>query len=555
MKWRVLPSDSVVLSRLIGELGITEATALILANRGITDPEVAVGYISDPLRLLHDPFLFAQMERAVERIVRAVKSRERILIFGDYDADGITGSALLYLFLKELGAEVDVFIPHRTEHGYGLTQRSLTAIEELDFSLLITVDCGITAVCETATLVRNGVDVIITDHHTPGALIPSALAVINPRLDRGYPFEGLAGVGVALKLAEGIALYLEGEKLRREVIKKYISLAALGTVADIMEVVDENRFFVKYGLRKMRENLGLRALQERAGLSEERSLALQDISFIIAPRINAPGRMSHAIKAFRLLTTDDESEAEELAGELNRENSKRQREEEKVTEEALSLYQEDDAKVAIVCGDGWHPGVIGIAASRIAKVLKKPCVLVSFNGSSLGRGSGRSYADVDLYSLMSCASDVMEHFGGHKNAVGFSVEREKVGELVRRVKERSRLLQFSEETLDIDGVLSFEHFEASFLRELLQVSPFGEGFPEPVFLFKRVAVRNPKEVGRKTVIFQAIQDRVMVDAVMFDPVEEFTGSGVYDIAASVELSQWRGEKRLRLRCKDVRKLG
>ncbi|BAT71649.1 single-stranded-DNA-specific exonuclease [Thermosulfidibacter takaii ABI70S6] len=554
MKWKILNPDPQVVSRLIQEADITELTAKILANRGIKNTEQALGYISDPLRLLHDPYLFKNMEKATERIVRVIKNKEKILIFGDYDADGVTATAILYLFLKKMGASVEIFIPDRFTQGYGLTQRSLKKLEAQEFSVLVTVDCGITSIEETAWLTSQGIDVIITDHHTPGALLPTmAYAIINPQCDPEYPFKGLAGVGVALKLAEGVALALEGDNLRKEVLKEYIPLAAVGTVADVMQIVDENRFFVKYGLRKLTDNLGLRWLSRIAGIQEDKNFSLFDISFIIAPRINAPGRMSHAAKALKLLTTENEAEAEKIARELNKENSHRQKEEEKVLEEALSIYEDDGSNIAIVYQNGWHPGVIGIAASKMARRVKKPTVLISFNGSEMGRGSGRSYANVDLYNLMAAASNITKHFGGHRNAVGFSVEKDKVEQLIEKVKEKSLSVELEEESLEIDDTITFEHLEVSFLRELLHLSPFGEGFPEPQFIFKDVLIRKLREAGRKTLLFEAKQKNVVIDAISFEPIEEMKQEGIYDLVATVEISEWRGKKRLRLRCKDAKR--
>ncbi len=551
--WRILAPEETVVSKLVSELGVTPYTAIVLCNRGITDSEKAKGYIGEPLKLLYDPFLFSQMERAVERIRRAIKKGEKILIFGDYDADGLTGAAVIFLLLKECGAEVDVFIPHRMNHGYGLTSAALGEINPFDYRLVITVDCGITSVCEVGSLASSGVDVIITDHHTPGVFLPPAHAVVNPRMDVNYPFNGLAGVGVAMKLAEALALAEGGEEERRRVLKRFMPFVALGTIADVMELVDENRFFVKYGIKMIPHVIGLRALMEVAGIAD-RQLDVYDLSFILAPRINAPGRMSHALKAFELLTTCDVGRAEEVAKELNRENSKRQREEEKVVSEALSMFKEEDP-VAVMWKEGWHPGVIGIAASKISRKVKRPCVLVSFNGSEEGRGSGRSFGEVDLYKLLSPASRHMRAYGGHKKAVGFSVRKDKISAVYEEIIRAAEGLEVSEEAVKVDAVMKLEDLEVSFLRELIQLTPFGEGFEEPLFLFEGVRVRNLRPMSNGGYMFEVVQDKVAVDAVCFEPLEEITGVGRYDLVASVEISQWKGTKRLRLRCKDARRRG
>ncbi len=553
MEWELLKPEKRVVSRLVGELGIHEATARVLANRGVKDPDAAKGYIKDPLRLLHDPFRFSHMERAVERVIKALKNREKILVFGDYDADGITGAALLYLFLRELGCLVDVFIPHRINHGYGL---SFSALKELDlsqFSLVITVDCGIGSVAEIGTLVASGLDVIVTDHHTPGALIPPALAVINPKLDEGYPFGGLSGVGVAMKLVEGVALRLGGESARREVLKKFMPLVALGTVADVMELMDENRFFVKYGLKLASNLCGIKALMEVSGLGDKNP-RVWDVSFILAPRINASGRMETARYAFDLLVEEDFDRALELARYLNSLNAKRQREEERVVEEALSLFRDPGVPTVVLWGEGWHPGVIGIAASKLVSELERPVILISFNGSDVGRGSGRSYQDVDLYMLVSSASRYLENFGGHRKAVGLSVKRDKLDLFVEKIYEAASSIEVSPAKLYVDAELALEDLEPSFIRELLQLAPFGEGFEEPLFVFRNVKPRFVREIAKGGVIFQAVQGKVGVDAVSFEPID-VVSSVFCDIVASVEVSEWNGEKRLRLRCRDAKRRG
>ena len=550
MRWVLADPDAASVGRLICDLGICEATAKVLVNRGVTVPEVARGYLSEPMNLLNDPYLFSGMEKAVDRIKRAVVRGEPILIYGDYDADGITGSALLYLFLKEMGAEVEVFIPDRFRHGYGLTREALRDLGGNGFRLLVTVDCGITSVVEVASLVGSGIDVIITDHHTPGALIPDALAVINPKLDAGYPFKDLAGVGVAMKLVEALAQEFGGSQLRRAVLKRFLPLVALGTVADVVPLIGENRFFVKYGLRLMGEHTGIRALMEAAGI-KDRQLVPWDVSFILAPRINAPGRMSTALKSFRLLITEDEAEAESLAMELSRENSARQREEERVVNEALDRYRDLGVRLAFIWGEGWHPGVIGIAASKVARRLAMPAILVSFFDSDrVGRGSGRSYGGVDLYGVVSRASSCMISFGGHRQAVGFSVERERLEEVVALLVDAMSGVRVEEDLLKVDAVLELEDLEVGFLRELLQLAPFGEGFEEPLFMFRNLRVRFPKEMSNGGLMFEVVKGKLAVDVVSFDPISLSSGD-VIDMVASVELSEWRGKKRLRLRCKDA----
>ncbi len=550
MDWLFMRPDERKVSALVRELGISPFTAAVLVNRGVEDPEAALGYTHDPTKLLHDPGLFRDMDRAVERILRARSRGERVVIYGDYDADGVTGCAVLSMFFRELGVEHQVVIPHRLRHGYGLSLEALKDGASGDFSLVVTVDCGISSVAEVAALASGGVDVVITDHHTPGALTPPAVAVINPKHDEGYPFRGLAGVGVVMKLVEALAREVGGEDYRREVIKRFISVVALGTVADVVEILDENRFFVKYGLKLAREHPGIRALMRASGILE-RPLGVWEVAFILAPRINAPGRMDSAAPAFRLLTAASEEEAQGIAEELCRHNSRRQREEERVAAEALERFRDEGVPFALIWGENWHPGVIGIAASRVARELERPTVLVSFNGSDVGRGSGRSYGDADLYGIVSSASHLLISFGGHKKAVGLSVRRDRIEELKEALYRRAADLRLAKQALKIDAVLSTEDLEAGLIREIISLSPYGEGFEEPVFAFMGARVISAREMSNGGAMFEVVQGRVAVDAVSFDPVELKRG-GVYDVAASIEISTWRGEKRLRLRCRDVR---
>lgn len=550
MKWVIAPyrADAHALS---AKLGIPLPLAKVLVNRGVNTEERARLYLYEPLGLLNDPFYFSHMEKAVERILKARSRKKKILIYGDYDADGITASALLYRFLKRLGCDVEVFIPHRIADGYSINLDSLRKSEVPDFSLLITVDCGISSIQEVSALKREGIDVIVTDHHEPAPFLPPADAVINPKADGSYPFRGLAGVGVALKLAEAVILRLEGDKERKAVIKEFLPLVAVGTVADVMEIRDENRFFVKFGLKMLKDFVPFAALTEAAGISD-RALKPWDVSFIIAPRLNAPGRISHARKAFELLVEDDGERALELARELNRENSRRQREEEKVFGEALSMCGGDEP-VVFVWKDGWHPGVIGVVASKLASHFASPAFIVSFNGGRVGRGSGRSFGGVNLHRLMSRVRGLLVSWGGHEKAVGFNVEKDKVEllkeHLSRAVEEEERV----EDVLFIDDKLEFELLDAGFVRDYLKLRPFGEGFEEPLFLFEGLKVRFLKPMS-KGISFLAVKDGIGVDAYSFDvEIERLKGGGSFDVVASIEFDMWKERKRLRLKVKDVRK--
>ena len=549
MKWIMPHIESSLIRSIQNNLDIHSAFARVLINRGVEDPEKAKAYLFEPFLLLNDPFLFSQMERAVERIIMAKNKGEKVLIYGDYDADGITASALLYMFLKEMGLDVEVFIPHRIIDGYSLNLDSIKAID-FPFSLLISVDCGISSIYEVAALKKDNIDVIITDHHEPFSLIPCADAIINPKLDDGYPFKGLSGVGVVLKLVEAVSIRLGGDSLRKEALKRFLPLVAVGTIADVMELKEENRFFVKYGLKLMESFPPFSALLEVSGISG-RGVKPKDVSFIIAPRLNAPGRVSHALLSFELLTSENKERIFELARKINRENAKRQREEEKVFEEALTKVAPDEP-VVFVWDENWHPGLIGIVASKLANHFNKPAFVVSFNGNDIGKGSGRSYGLIDVYTLLKMAKDYLHSWGGHRMAVGFGVRSGEVERVKDIICEGASQLPIEEKTYLLDAVLSFEDLDIPFVRTLLKLNPFGEGFEEPLFLFKDVRVKYLRAFSNRGLGFLAIRDGIGIDAYSFDvPLEKLKEEGVFDIVASVELDEWKDVKKLRLNVKDV----
>lgn len=438
--------------------------------------------------LLEDPFIFQDMQKAVDRIREAVKREEKILIYGDYDVDGITGSAITYLALKKMGANVDVHVPHRIEEGYGLNIDSLDKLLKKKYSLVITVDNGITATDQIKFIRDKKVDVIIVDHHLPKTNFPEATAIIAASYGNKGD-EGLAACGLAFKLAW--ALFGKFEE-----VEEYLDLVTIGTIADIANVLGENRMILKLGLPCVlsTKRVGLRALMESAKLSPYR-LTYRDVAFMIAPRINASGRMGSPMNAFRLLVTESELEASNLAQILEDGNKDRQKSELRAYEEAVELVESDfydkKERVLVVDSPNWHEGVIGIVASRLVERYKKPSIVVSFRNGE-GKGSGRSIPHFSLFDLVTKCEDQLEKFGGHAAACGLSIKKEKIHTFRKRLNEladREENLT-KEMPLDIDAEVSLSEMDMKFLKELDSLSPFGPGNKKPLFLTRDLKVKG-----------------------------------------------------------------
>jgi len=463
--------------------------ARVLSSREIGEDKVE-SFLNPSLEHLNSPYLFADMEKAVGRIKRAIDDGEAIMIHGDYDVDGVSALALLYRNLERLGAgKIIPYIPDRFNEGYGLSEKGVREAIEKGVGLIITVDCGVTAVDEIKLAREAGIDVIVTDHHEAQEVLPPAFALINPKVG-DYPFQELAGVGVAYKLME--ALY---EKLNLDKKPLYwdLDLVALGTVADVVPLVDENRVLVKFGLIVLNDTLkaGLKALKATAHLNGE--IFPWHISFIIAPRLNAAGRLSHAEKAFRLLVTKSGEEALAIARELEDENRKRQNIEKQILEEAREMAEKldlDENWVLVLGKRDWHEGVIGIVASKLTEMYHRPTLLISL-GEDMGKGSARSIPSFHLYNALKEAEDILIGFGGHKYAAGFRIGIDRIGAL-REVMNNVAKRELNEEDLIpeiyIDSKIEISEITGEFLKDYEKLAPFGLGNPLPVFLLEEVEV-------------------------------------------------------------------
>ena len=481
-------------------LRIPAVFVTILMNRGIKTDEM-LPFLKKSMQSIINPMEMTDMDKAAERIKKAVEEHEKIVIYGDYDVDGITSTALLYDFLASLGAEVEYYIPDRKGEGYGINIMAVNKLIKQGAKLLITVDCGITAIGEVEFAALQGMDVIITDHHTCKERIPTAAAaIVNPKRDEEYPFRELAGVGVAFKLALASAMKLGIKTI--DVFNKYIDLAAIGTVADVVPLTGENRVIVDRGIKALRktERLGLKALLERCGTHSE-SLNTASIAFSIAPRLNAAGRLGRAETGVRLLLSQDPSEAAEIAEELDERNKERQITEQKIFDEAMEIIAGDPnfekKKVIVLAKEGWHHGVIGIVASRICEKFYRPCILIS-HSNGIGKGSGRSIDGFNLFDALSACEDCLTQFGGHKIAAGLTIN---ISDLERFIE---KINKYADEHLSEDDMIPKVRIDCAVSErsltlknaELLsKLEPFGTGNEKPVFSLSGAAISYINAVG------------------------------------------------------------
>ena len=525
--------------------GLPLPIAQVLSARGIS-PEESPAFLEPRLEDLNDPFLMRDMDKAVERIITAMKESQKIMVHGDYDVDGVTSLSLLYRNLTSIGLNVIPYIPDRFTEGYGLSSQGIEKAKEEGISLIITVDCGITALEEIEMARKYGIDVIVTDHHEPRETLPEATAIINPKVD-DYPFKDLAGVGVAFKLLE--ALY---RKLSLNLNHLYwdLDLVALGTVADIVPLVKENRVFVHFGLKILEKSkkAGIKSLKSVTGLNGK--VEPWHISFILAPRLNAAGRLNHAIEAFKLLSTRDGLEALQLARELDRTNKERQGIERKILSEAEKMVRRMDLDkdwVIVLGSEDWHEGVIGIVASKLVEQYNRPTILLSFTGG-IGKGSGRSIQNFNLFNALLDLEKYLLSFGGHKMAAGLRLEKENLQDfrqaLNKLAKERLKKEYFEPE-LYIDGEIRLSDINQDILSVYRKLSPFGMGNPQPVFVVKNVTVKNDIRVMKdRHISFTLKQEQIERRAIAFDAMDkrEIIQSGKpLDFAVQVSENNRNGE--------------
>jgi len=493
-------------------LGVTPLTALLLANRGLTDSERASEFFNISRSRLYDPFLLNDMDKAALRVLKAVENREKIMIYGDYDADGVTSVSILRKYLASIGGNTSYHIPSREKDGYGVSIQAIDRFSAEGVNLIITVDTGITAIDEARYAGELGIDMVITDHHECREILPEATAVVNPkRTDSTYPFSGLAGVGVAFKFicaAERMRRPDDDpDALTKAMTDRYIDLVAIGTIADVMPLTDENRILVSMGLEKINGGISpaLRALLEESGskafdpVSGKCNISSSTVSFTLAPRINAAGRMESADLAAELFLTDDQARIKYLAGRLCAVNGKRQEEENRIVESAagqITAFDQND-KVIILADDKWSSGIIGIVASRITERYGKPTILISFDGDT-GRGSGRSIEGVNLVEALSECSDLLTKYGGHSLAAGLTIERNKLDDFRKKMNETVTRMTGGElpvPTIEYEASVNSIDICMTQLQQQYRFEPFGVSNPAPVYRLDGATVVEAVGIG------------------------------------------------------------
>jgi single-stranded-DNA-specific exonuclease len=561
-----MPCDEAAVQQLAAELDVSPVTARLLCIRGLGDLEQARRFLAPALGDLHDPFRLTDMQPAVDRILAAIERRERIAIHGDYDVDGITSTVILRRALELLGADVTHFIPERMRDGYGLQAASLDRLNAEGVRLVISVDCGIRGV-EAALHARSlGLDLIITDHHEPDASgLPDAFAVINPkRHDCTYPDKNLAGVGVALKVVHALC----AKTGRAAWLPAFVKVAAIGTLADVVPLTGENRIIAKLGLAMLSKGphkVGLRSLLDACGLSGK-DIDSYHIGFVLAPRVNAAGRMSTPDIAARLLLASDEAlapEARALAEQLNAENVRRQEEEAEIVAQARKAVETDldvgSRTVIVVAGEGWHRGVIGIVASKIVDAFHRPAIVLSIDGDT-AHGSCRSIPSFNMLAALESCADAMIKFGGHKQAAGLTIETARIRELRLRVNEFADACLAPDDLrprLWIDGALGFRGITEQVASEMTRLAPFGAGNPCPVFRTSRVEIIDgPRRVKDRHLKMAFRQEGRVLRGIAWRASEReaFVAEhrAAIDLAFSLEQDIWNGERYLQLSIADFK---
>ena len=563
--WETIECADAPALALSRELGVSPVTARLLCIRGLGAPDDARRFLSPRIDDLYDPFRLAGMSIAVNRILNAITSNERIAIHGDYDVDGVTSTVILRRALELLGADVVHFIPERFRDGYGLQSASIDRLQQDGVRLIISVDCGIRA-DEAATRARElGLDLIITDHHEPGAELPHALAVINPkRHDCTYPDKNLAGVGVALKLVQALCTCTGHANW----LPAFVKVAAIGTLADVVPLTGENRIIAKLGLGMLSKGphkVGLRALLDVCGLSG-REIDSYHIGFVVAPRVNAAGRMSTPDIAARLLLAADEAmgqEARALAEQLDAENLRRQQEEAEIVAKARNIVETDldvgSRTVIVVAGEGWHRGVIGIVASKLVDAFHRPAIVISTDGD-VAHGSCRSIPSFNMLAALESCAELMAKFGGHKQAAGLTLETSRIRELRARVNDFADACLTPDDLrprLWIDGSLTFRSINEQVVSELSTLAPFGTGNPCPIFRTSRVEiVDGPRRLKERHLKMAFKQDGRILRGVAWRASERESfvteHRAAIDLAFSLENDTYNGERYLQLSVADFR---
>ena len=556
-KWEVNEADDILISKISDEFNVSRLVANIIVNKGLKDSHEIEVFLHPRRSDFHDPFLMPDMEIATNRIIKAIKDNEKVAIYGDYDVDGITSSTVLKRFLKDRGLETDVYIPNRLNEGYGLNEESIKEISEKKYTLIVTVDCGITGNKEIELANSLGIETVVTDHHEPAEELPKALAVVDcKRKDNKYPFNGLAGVGVAFKLIQAISIKLG---IKEEEYLKYLDLVCVGTISDIVPLVDENRTISKLGLRlvKQTKNIGLKVLLDCIGYQKIDS---NTISFGVAPRINACGRMGHEKEALDLFLTNNIEEAQKITQNLNKYNLERQEIEKRIFNEVQEMMQdpEEQKLPCIVLGkENWHHGVIGIVSSKITDIYFKPSILLCIE-DNLAKGSGRSVPGFDLHEALEKCGTYIKQFGGHSMAVGVTIEKANFSKFKDELEEYGTKMNVNSivPIIKIDEKIQLQDISIKDIKDLELLEPFGEGNKMPLFQVSNVKIASIRALSEGKHLKMTLKDdNKFIDTIGFNMgnlSSEYPIGTKIDVVGNLEINNYKGMENIQINLKDIR---
>lgn len=558
-KWQLYEINEEEVEKIENEYAINKLLATILVNRNIKEPKDIRLFLKPTREDFHDPYLIKDMEIAVQRIIKAINNKEKVTIYGDYDVDGITSITVLKSFLSDIGLECKSYIPDRLEEGYGLNKNAIDSILKKGCDLMITVDCGISGNEEIDYANSLGIETIVTDHHEPGDKLPNAIAVIdNKRKDSTYPFRELAGVGVVFKLIQALGIKLG---LKEETYLKYLDIVCLGTISDIVPLVDENRVIAKLGLMLVQQtrNIGLRSIINSSGYKKVDSTT---ISFGVAPRVNACGRMGMAEEALNLFLSKNINEVNELTKRLNEHNSLRQSIEKQIFEEVLKQIEENDLdkhKVIVLGGKNWHHGVIGIVSSKVTEMYFKPSILLSFEEDGIGKGSGRSIPGFDLHEALTKCGQIIEKFGGHSMAIGITLKKDKFEEFKNKFEQIAidEHIERIVPIIKIDAKINLDDINKEMVESLKQLEPFGEANKMPIFLFKNLKIDSIRALSEGKHLKLTLKDNNnIINAIGFNIgklADEYRIGDKIDVVGTLEINTFNGVDNLQINIKDIMK--
>lgn len=555
--WKIKEIENEQVKKYVDKFGMSELIAKLMLAKNIPEDKVK-GFLNPTLDMLYDPFLLEDMQKTIDRIIMAKENNEKVAIYGDYDVDGITSITLMYSFLKEIGMDVSYYLPDRQEEGYGLNIEAIQKLKDEGISLVITVDCGISAIGEVEYANSIGLDICVTDHHECSESLPNAYSIVNPkRPNSKYPFNSLAGVGVAFKVLTALTKSLN---MKDEAYLKYLDVVAVGTIADIVPLIDENRIITKNGLEMLKDtkNEGLKALMKVARISNVDS---DNVSFGLAPRINASGRMADATVAVKMLLATNEVEAFSYAKVLDEQNLLRQEVEKQIYDEAVARIENeglDKRKTLVIEGKNWHQGVIGIVASKLTEKYLKPVILLSYDEHK-AKGSGRIPQGISLYDALSQCSDILTAFGGHELAAGLTLETDKIEEFKTKFEQVITKMKPEDfvSTIDIDLEVKKKDITFDVINQVEALAPFGQKNKRPIFVYKNLKVSSISTLkDNKHLKFKLQDEDFVADAIFFkagDRRDEVTVSDKIDVVFTLSVNEYMGYKNIQFLLGDFKK--